>query len=40
MRINQKLENLIDIGAGKKPADVVISGAKLLDVYCGTLVDG
>ena len=29
MRINQKLENLIDIGAGKKPADVVISGKKM-----------
>ena len=38
--IIKKLENLIDIGAGRKPADVVIRGAKLLDVYCGTWVDG
>lgn len=36
----EQLENLIDIGLRRRNADVIITGAKLLDVFRGTWVEG
>ena len=34
------LKKLIDISAGRIPADVVIKNCKVVDVYNGTIIEG
>ncbi|MCR5626937.1 MAG: adenine deaminase [Lachnospiraceae bacterium] len=36
----EKLKNLIDVAAGRKPADIVITGAKIIDVFSGNVITG
>ena len=36
----KELEKLIDTAAGRAPAEMVIRGAKIVDVYSGKIIDG
>ncbi|XJS10483.1 adenine deaminase [Aerococcaceae bacterium WGS1372] len=36
----ESLKHLIDVAAGRKPADLVIKNAKIVDVYQGQMIEG
>lgn len=40
MQIKEKLTHLIDVAAGRVPADLVIKNCKVVDVYSGEIVSG
>lgn len=36
----EAMKHLIDVAAGRKPADLVLKNAKIIDVYQGQMIDG
>ena len=39
-KTREKLAHLIDVAAGRVPADTVIKNCKVVDVYAGEIIDG
>ena len=40
MQTREQLAHLIDVAAGRIPADTVIRNCKIVDVYAGEIVEG